>query len=195
MVEVVSIGTQLATRLHRSRLICGVVATAILIAPLSSILHAQLQDERTVRAAFVFNLTKYVEWPASDGEFTIGVVGDGSMGETLKKLLDGRKAGDRVIRVLLSPAQDELNSCSMLYFVQSPSKKIQTAMGRVRDKSVLTVGETESFVSDGGMVALVRNSGEVQIHVNLEAAQTAHLEISSQLLNLSKIVRKTGVRN
>lgn len=186
---------ELATGLRRARFTRGVVVAAILIAPLSSILHAQLQDERTVRAAFVFNLTKYVEWPSSDRDFTIGVVGDGSMGETLKKLLEGRKTGDRMIRVILSPNEDEINSCSMLYFVQSPSKKIQSAMGRVRDKSVLTVGETESFVSDGGIVALVRNSGEVQIHVNLEAAQMAHLDISSQLLNLSRIVHKAGARN
>lgn len=186
---------QLAAHLRRARLTRGVVVAAILIAPLSSILHAQLQDERTVRAAFVFNLTKYVEWPDADHDFTIGVVGDGSMGETLKKLLEGRKTGDRPIRVVISPSEDELESCSMLYFVQSASRRIQPAIGRVRNKSVLTVGETEVFVSDGGIVALVRNGGEVQIQVNLEAAQSAHLNISSQLLNLSKIVRKTGGRN
>jgi hypothetical protein len=195
MVEIVSTGKQLAAGPHPAHSVRYLVVALLLIASCPSTLRAQLQDERTVRAAYVFNLTKYVDWPTSDREFTIGVVGEGSMGETLKKLLEGRKTGDRLIRVVLSPNEVELESCSMLYFAQSASKRIQPAIEIVRNRSVLTIGETESFVSDGGIVALVRTGGEVQIQVNLDAAQSANLSISSQLLNLSKIVRKAGARN
>ena len=136
MVEIVCARQQLAPSLRLAHSVRCLVVALLLIASCPSTLRAQLQDERTVRAAYVFNLTRYVDWPASDHEFTIGVVGDGSMGETLKKLLEGRKTGDRLIRVLLSPNEQDLESCSMLYFEQSPSKKNQSAMGRVRNRSV-----------------------------------------------------------
>lgn len=163
--------------------------TAILICGHAS---PQVQDERTVKAAFVFNLTKYVEWPKTGKELRIGVVGEGPMGDTLKRLLEGRKSEDRLIHVLVWPTDQEIDSCAMLYFTQSPAKQTQSKMDRVRHKSVLTVGESEPFVVEGGMVGLVREGDSIQIVVNLEAAQAGNLNISSRLLNLSRIVGKPG---
>ncbi|HVO64263.1 MAG TPA: YfiR family protein [Terriglobales bacterium] len=190
-----SLGETFDTRGTCSKLRLRTAVWILLIAALSSKLPAQLQDEQTVKAAFVFNLTKYVEWPRADHELTIGVIGEGLMGETLKRLLEGRKSEERLIRVVLSPNNEQLESCSVLYFAQSPSKRVQSMIGRVQNKSILTVGDTDSFIGDGGIIGLVRTGDAVQIQVNLEAAQAAHLNISSHLLNLSKIVRKGGPKS
>jgi hypothetical protein len=174
----------------------SLVCALSLVSLFAPLLSAQLQDEHAVKAAFVFNLTKYVEWPQPSQELIIGFVGDGPMGETLQKVLDGKTTESRPIRVLLFPPDGQLQQCNILYIAQSAPKKIRTVIDRVRNKGVLTVGDSDSFVRNGGMVGLVRTGDRVQIQVNLEATEQSHLKISSRLLNLSTIVQSVpAVRN
>lgn len=157
---------------------------------------AQVRDERAVKAAFVFNLTKYVEWPQASNELVIGFVGEGPMGEILKKMLDGKTSESRAIHVVLFPSDEELEHCSILYIADSSPKRTRAALDRTRGKSVLTVGETESFAREGGMIGLVRVGEQVQIQVSLEVTQQSRLKISSRLLNIALIVPPTsGGRN
>ena len=167
-----------------------------LISLFAPLLSAQLKDESAVKAALVFNLTKYVEWPHQSQALTIGFVGDGPMGETLQKVLDGKTSESRPIRVLLFPSDGQLEQCNILYIAQSSPNKIRAAIDKVRNKGVLTVGDSDSFARNGGMVGLVRTGDQVQIQVNLEATEESQLKISSRLLNLSTIVQGTpAVRN
>jgi hypothetical protein len=153
---------------------------------------AQLQNEYAVKAAFVLNLTKYVEWPQTNSELTIGFVGEGPMGETLKTMLAGKTNGFRPIHVLLSPSDEAMERCDIVYIADASSKKIRAALERVGSRSVLTVGDTDSFMRAGGMVGLVRVGEQMQIHVNLGAVRAARLRISSRLLNLTSVIQTTG---
>jgi YfiR/HmsC-like len=166
---------------------CALLA-ASLLAPF---LNAQVHDERAIKVAYVFNLTKYVAWPHAGSELVLGFVGDSSMGEALEKMLTGKTSESRVIRVVLSPKDEALEQCDVLYVAYSSPKKVRAALDRVRGKSVLTVGDTDSFSREGGMVGLVRTGQQVQIQVNLEAVQEARLKISSRMLDLATIVHST----
>ncbi|MFZ3264262.1 MAG: YfiR family protein [Terriglobales bacterium] len=150
--------------------------------------QSQPHDELAVKAALVFNLTKYVEWPQGNNEVVIGFVGEGPMGEVLKKMLDGKTSESRPIHVLLSPSDQELERCYILYIADPSPRKIHAALDRVRDKSILTVGDTESFVREGGMISLVTVGDLVQIQVRLEVARESRLKISSRLLNIVVLV-------
>jgi hypothetical protein len=150
---------------------------------------AQSRDERAVRAAYVFNLIKYVEWPAPEKELVIGFAGNAATGEVMEKMLSGRASDTRTIRVVLSPSDAELARCSVLYIAEAPAAEVRKALEKVKGRGVLTVGETDSFARDGGMVGLVNTGDRIQIEVNLEAAQTAGIRISSRVLNLAQIVR------
>lgn len=147
------------------------------------------QDERTVKAAFVFNLIKYVEWSNSSNELLIGYSGDASMGEVLKKLLEGKSIDNRTIHILLSPSESDVQRCNLLYVSEASPRKARAALERIHNKSTLTVGDSNSFTEDGGMIGLVRNGEQVQIQVNLDSVQEAELKISSRLLNLATILR------
>jgi hypothetical protein len=171
-------GTQL-------RLACALSVIALL-APLAC---AQLAGEGAVKAAFVFNLTKYVEWPHPSQELIIGVNDDSSTAETLKKVLDGKNSDSRHIRILLLPSDAQLEECDILYLGHSSPKKWRAVLDRVHNKSILTVGDSGSFAQDGGIVGLVKTGDHVEIQVNLAAASEAHLKISSRLLNLATIVQ------
>jgi hypothetical protein len=144
--------------------------------------------ENEIRAAFVYNLTKYVEWPHPKKELVIGFVGDSSMGETLQKIVAGKVSGSRGIRVVLSPSEAQLEQCDILYVAYSSPKKTRAVFERIRGKDILSVVEEDSSVRDGGMVGLVRSGDHIQIEVNLDAVQSGNLKISSRLLALASIV-------
>jgi hypothetical protein len=148
------------------------------------------QNERSIRTAFVFNLTKYVEWPRRRDELKICSVGEGSIGQTLKRVLNGKSSDGRVIQILTSPSPDQLNQCAVLYVSDLSSDEARTALDKVSGKDILTIGEDDKFVRAGGMVGLVRNGDHIQIEVNLDATKAANLKIASQLLNLAVVVHR-----
>lgn len=147
---------------------------------------AQIQDE--VRAAFVFNLTKYIEWPRPDAEFRVGYVGHGPMGSVLQETLTGKFAGSRPIRVLLDPSSDEIIRCKIIYVDNLSSHEWREVLRLTGQASILTVSDSSSFADHGGMIGLVLNGDRVQLQINLETTQAAGLKVSSRLLSVSVVV-------
>jgi hypothetical protein len=171
---------------------CGSVAGVLLLLSSVELLHAQ-EDERAVRAAFVFNLTKYVAWPQSlHDRLVLCVTGQGTMGPVLKQVLEGKVSDGRRINVLLHPSENELRDCDVLYVEELSPARIRATLDRIRGRAVLTVGDTDQFARSGGMVALVRSGDEIEIHVNLDSLRSPRLEMSSRLLNLAVIVSGNG---
>lgn len=150
------------------------------------------QDERAVRAAFVFNLTKYVSWPSDKKRLVIGVVDAGSMGNVLKQILEKKVSSGREISIVVRPSDAELRDCDVLYFSDSSAARIQSFLNRIGSDSILTVGETDQFARAGGTVSLVRSGDQIEIEVNLAALHKRKLEMSSRLLNLAVIVPGSG---
>lgn len=150
---------------------------------------AQVHDENAVRAAYVFNLAKFVEWPHNAPELTVCFAGNTDMGNTLVRVLSGKTFGGRTIRVLLSLPEQDLSACEILYVDYESEKENQAVVQKVQKLSVLTVGETRGFTRYGGIVGLVRSGDTVQIEANVEAAKEAQLKLSSRLLNLATIVK------
>ena len=188
--------TQHSSLIHGMRVASRMGAwllSAVLAAAGSGLpVNAQLHDERAIKVAYVFNLTKYVEWPHDGKQLVVGFVGEGPMGEALEKMLNGKMSGTMAIRVINSPGDNVLEQCDILYVVYSSPTNVRAALDRVRGKSILTVGDTDSFAKAGGMVGLVRSGEQVQLQVNLDAVQEAHLRISSRVLDLATIVHATA---
>jgi TonB family protein len=149
----------------------------------------QSQDERAVRAAYVFNLAKFVEWPAETNELRVGFYGSSETGEFLRKMLDGRSSESRQIHMILFPSDDELQKCSIVYIADSQKKKVRATLDKLGYRNIVTVGETDWFAQDGGMVGLVKVGEQIQMQVNLEATQRAGVKMGSHLLNLAVLVR------
>lgn len=158
---------------------------------LSDCLPAQ-QDERAVRAAFVFNLTKYVSWPGKRDRLVIGVIGPGSIGPVLKQVLDGKVSDGRRISVVMHTPESELNECDVLYVTDVPSGALRSILNRANNRALLTVGDSEQFVRTGGMVGLVRSGDQIEIEVNLPALRSRQLNMSSRLLNIAVLVPTGG---
>ena len=168
------------------------LAVALMVVFSGGRLYAQ-EDERAVRAAFVFNLTKYVSWPQGHRDrLVLGVTGQGNMGQVLKQVLEGKLSDGRRIDVRIHPSEVELLDCDVLYVEESSPAQIRATLGHVHSRAVLTVGDTDQFTREGGMVALVRSGDQIEIHVNLDSLRRRQLQMSSRLLSLAVIVSGNG---
>jgi hypothetical protein len=89
-----------------------------------------------------------------------------------------------------------LARCDLLFLGEMGAKARRAVLEKVQSKSVLTVGDQESFAEEGGMVGLVKAGDHVQLEINLEAVQATPLKISSRLLKVAVLVGPAaGARN
>jgi len=148
------------------------------------------QDERSVRIAFVYNLTKYVTWPAANQNINICVLGEGATATSIKELVDGKQSEGRTVRVMIRPSEANARYCNMAYFPKTGPSQSRAGLVKAITSSDLTVGEDDSFVHEGGMVAFVRSGDSIQIEINTDNVKAAGLNISSRLLDLAVLVHK-----
>jgi hypothetical protein len=155
---------------------------------------AHTANEYEVKAAFLFNFTRFVDWPASlgRGPFCIGIEGADPFGGALEEVVKGRTAGGHAIAVKHFNAGEETAACEIVFISGADSKKLRAALGRLQRAAVLTVGEGRDFCHSGGVIAFEVEDNKVRLDINPEAAQRAHLQISSKLLALATLVRDGG---
>jgi hypothetical protein len=145
------------------------------------------QDERSVRVAFVYNLTKYVTWPTTNQNpiLNLCVVGDSAVGSAVKSVLDGKASEGGTVRVMIQPSGLVPPYCNIAYFPKAGRAKGHVGPIRETSGAVLTVGEDESFVREGVMVAFVRSGDAIRIEISPDKVKAAGLSISSRLLDIA----------
>lgn len=145
-------------------------------------------SEYKVKAAFLLNFGKYVEWPpsAASGDLAICVLGDDPFGSTLDDTLEGRTVGKRSVKARRVSSVAQAGACSILFV--SRTESVDAVLSGLAGEPVLIVGEQERFARKGGMINFVEVDQKVRFEINEAAAKRAGLKISSQLLKLATIV-------
>lgn len=155
---------------------------------------AQAQEasptEYQLKAAFLFNFVKYVDWPAEsfagpEAPFVIGVLGENPFGRELENTLRNKTIGGRPLVQKLVATVEDAKGCHVLFISTSESKRFREIFTRLQSTSTLTVGETEKFLDAGGMINFVIEGKKLRFQINAEAAKNAGLRISSKLLSLA----------
>ena len=146
--------------------------------------------EYQIKAAFVFNFAKFVEWPASaflntNSPIILGILGDNPFGDDLANAVHNKKLNNRSLAVVhyLRPA--EVTNCQLLFISNSEKENLAQIFNTLRDKSVLTVGEMDHFTEAGGMINFVQEGTKMRFQINEVAAKSAGLKISSKLMRLA----------
>ena len=155
--------------------------------------------EADLKAAFLYNFTKFVEWPAEafasdDAPFVVGIFGDDDFAGTLRKLLQDKKAHGHPFIVKKLTNSNETKGCQILFFREFETKRFGQLYESVKRSPILTVGESEEFLDAGGMFNLFFEDKQLRFEVNPAPAENAKLSISSKLLRLAKKVRKGGAK-
>jgi hypothetical protein len=174
----------------------AVLLTLLLAAHLVAMQEGRAQDalpEYQVKAAYLFNFLKFVEWPEdafpdSLAPIVIGVVGDDPFGGTLPQLVTGKTVQGRNLVVHTFRTGENLRSAHILFICASEKKKAPMILSSLRGSSVLTVGDMEGFLEEGGMIQFVNENDRIRFVINLTATSQAKLKLSSKLLSLAKTV-------
>jgi len=152
-------------------------------------------EEYQVKAAFLFNFAKFVEWPAqafkSPGEpIAICVLGPNPFGSSLDKVVAGKAVGNRQFVVREVRNAQQAGECHIVFVSLDGWPRSRAVLGEIKRCCVLTVGETGDFIAGGGMINLRLEEARVRVEINPDAAERARLRISSKLLSLAEIRRR-----
>lgn len=164
----------------------------------ASCLHAQQSNptEYQVKAAYLYNFGKFVEWPAkvtaASDFFSICVLGEDPFGSTFDATIAGESInGKKVVVKRITKPQDAV-SCRILFISSSEESRLKEILAALDDTSVLTVSDISRFTRRGGMIRFVMEANRVRFEVNLTTAEHAGLTLSSQLLKVAISVRRSS---
>jgi hypothetical protein len=155
-----------------------------------TLLAQDVRPDYRVKAAYLYNFVKFVQWPAAGpaAPLTICVAGRRVFDSLLEDLVRGEVVNGRPVaaRTILEPEAD----CDAVFVPEgaAASAYLKAARGR----PVLTVGETDTFIAQGGMVRFYLDGRNVRFEINPAAAEQAGLRISSRLLQLARITGGKG---
>jgi YfiR/HmsC-like len=166
------------------------------IAFYAPVTHSQ-GDERgeyELKAAFLFNFAKFVQWPPSSfpspqSQFTICVLGDDPFGKSIDEMLRGKAIGEHPVIVTRCRSLPEAAHCQIVFISSSEKKRLPEILAALKGSSTLAVGETDGFAVSGGVIQFTLEEQHVHFIINVNAAEQAGLQISSKLLALAKVVR------
>jgi len=152
--------------------------------------RADLPQEYQVKAAMVFNIAKYVEWPteslaAGSSPLIVCSIGRGPFAAALGKTAMGHPLALR----RLAPGE-EPGECHVLVISGIEKRYLAGILEQARKRPVLSVSDLPDFAQAGGIIGLVEQEGKVRFEINMKTARQSRVKISSQLLKLSRILRE-----
>jgi len=157
---------------------------------LAARLVAQHLDEYEVKAGFLYNFARFVDWPAeafrSSGEpFTICVLGQDPFGQYLDDEVVGKTIGGRPVVVQHITGARHTGVCHILFAGASADKGVLSIFA-AKQSGVLTVGDAGNTASESVIIGFIMENGKVRFAINAAAADRAGLHISAKLLNLAQ---------
>jgi len=159
--------------------------------------EAAVLGEYEVKAAFLYNFAKFVEWPDdalddSKSPIVVGILGEDSFGSIIDKTVAGKTVCEKKFVIKRFRMIADVERCHILFVSSSEEARLDKILDKVKDSNVLTVGETEGFAERGGIINLTNEQNKIRFEINVDAAKRAGVKISSKLLKLAKVVRDTS---
>ena len=147
--------------------------------------------EYQIKAAYIYNFAKFVDWPAqafvsTNAPMVIGVLGENDFGSYLKQIISGREINGHQLQFVKFDSAAQATNCQVLFISASEKSHLSKILDQLKGASILTVSETDNFIGDGGMIYLfLDEENKVRFQINNDAARKAGLVISSKLLSLA----------
>lgn len=148
---------------------------------------AESMSEPQLKAAFLVNFFKYVEWPPSSSGATICLLGQDAVGNHLSAY-EGRTVAGSEIHIRRISRREEIAGCQQLYVGPGDESRVADLIKSGEPPATLVVGEGESFIRHGGAIALVRVDNRLAFDINLETTTRAKLRLSPQMLRVAREV-------
>ncbi|HEY1470321.1 MAG TPA: YfiR family protein [Candidatus Acidoferrum sp.] len=166
----------------------------LLYLPAPSSVYAQSTTaEYQLKAAFIFHFVQLVDWPPevsspSGRPLILCIADENALPGLLERTVQGKQIASRPLYVRHLLEKDNPKSCDLLFVVGQDKKRAAALLRAVNNAPILTVGESEDFIQQGGMIGFCLQENKIRFDINLQAAKRANLTISSRLLLLAKSV-------
>jgi len=152
-------------------------------------------EEYQVKGAFLLNFTKFVDWPPQvfqgpGDPIAICIVGQNPFGPLLDRAARETVVGNRTVSVRQVADGQQTSQCQIVFVGASERKRWRALLEALQGRSVLSVGESEGFLANGGVVNFKLEGDRVRIEISTAAADRAGLHISAKLLNLAQSGKK-----
>ncbi len=173
------------------RLPAAVLLSALLLAAPGTA-WAEVASEYDVKAAFLYNFTKFVEWPPSafpsDSSMQLCVLGQDPFGKSLMAF-GGEAVAGRRLQLVRAREIQKPEGCQILFISRSERHRMPEVLRELQDTPVLTVADTDGFLDRGGIINFTLEGSKVRFEINQQAAERAGIKISSKLLRLATHVK------
>src|SRR5258708_3925515 len=178
---------------HRSRRgLAALLGLLVFAGPAVCNADASVSKEYLLKAAFLYNFTKFVEWPPKrfaneTSPIVIGVLGWNwnPFSDELINLVSGKKVGGRPVIVKNVETPEEASAVHVLFVTAGLEQRWFKGLKSAPNTGVLTVGESEEFAADGGIITFILKEDNVRFEINQDAGKDTGLKISAQLLKLA----------
>ena len=188
--------------------ICFITLLTLAVVPLyaqESLSTADQEKEYKVKAAFVYNFMKFVEWSSmemgegfkSSDDMVLSVVGDNPFGRSLDAL-ETKSINDKKISISYFEYSQLFNQESLaklreshvLFVCQSEKEHYSEILGYFEGKCILTIGDEREFAAGSGMISFGIERGKICFDINFNNAKESGVKISAKLLKLARKVYK-----
>lgn len=174
---------------------CATVLAALLYLAAASSIRAQAGTsvEYQIKAAFLFNFAKFVDWPpdafpSDKSPITLCVFRHDPFGSALDEIIQGKTINNRAILARRTNELPDLKPCQLVFVDKEADKGLSDVLNSLKGTSALVVGESEGFAERGGGIQFFLEDNKLRFAINVDAIQRARLNVSSKLLALARIV-------
>ena len=177
----------LTLRTFALRVLCALA----LLTPVSWAAPNPPPNEYALKSVFLYNFCRFIEWPASafsspDEPLTIGILGHDPFGSLLEEAIAGENYHGRPIRIAHFRNARDITRCHILFVSSSEAARTAEILSAVAGRNIVTVGETDIFIDQGGMIAVTADRGRVRLRINPPSLRAAKVDVSSKLLRIAE---------
>jgi hypothetical protein len=182
---------------HKTLAFSLFLLAAVAVSPLHCFAQEYVSSEYDLKAAILFNLVKFVEWPptaysSAQAPTVLCTLGRDPFGSALDQFVSKDSSNSRPFLVRRLRRGDDPHGCHLVYISSSERKLLAQVLKSIEGGRVLTIGEMEQFATQGGMIQIIVQDKQVHFTINLSAASREQLQIRSGLLALSQIVESNA---
>ena len=148
-------------------------------------------SEYNLKAAFIYNFTKYIDWKSSqdENEFIIGVIGSSPINDPLGEIVKTATVDNKKITIKRFSKPDDISFCNILFIPRNCGFPLDDILAKTNEKGMLIVSEQDGYAGLGTALNFVIVNRKLKFEANTKAINDAGLTASSQLLKLAIIVK------
>lgn len=182
--------------LKRKEVICfSLLSLLLMFFSLSknTVYAQEIANEDKIKASYVFNFIRFIEWPFNepgDVSQSIVVCVINRKNQFVKAFnpVIGKSVKGHLLTLKKISGPLELSGCHLLYIDKAEKNLISSLLPEIKKHHILSISDSKSFCSQGGMIGMVTKKGKIKVEINLDVAKAAGFKINSNLLEVAKIV-------